>query len=266
MAYLSNYLIGRVGFGAEEWRWMLGVSGAPALFFLAMLFGIPRSPRWLAQKSRIDEARLVLQQIGEENVEGELQDIVQSIDVEHGHGQETLLQAKYRVPIFLAVSIGMFNQLSGINAILYYLNDIFAKAGFSKVSGDLQAVLIGFTNLCFTMLAMSIIDKRRPQNPVVDRRSRLLLHRLAALRRCSFHNSHEGLLGVAAGRIHRVFRVLPGRGHLGVSWRSVSHARPRQGPESGQFHALVYERRHLVDVSRSSPPNRAVRRLCSSQP
>ena len=62
-------------------------------------------------------------------------------------------------PIFLAVSIGMFNQLSGINAILYYLNDIFAKAGFSRVSGDLQAVAIGATNLLFTMLAMSVIDR-----------------------------------------------------------------------------------------------------------
>lgn len=193
VAYLSNYLIGRAGFGAEEWRWMLGVSGVPALFFLAMLFGIPRSPRWLAQKSRIDEARLVLQQIGEENVEAELQDIIQSIDVEHGHGQESLFQAKYRFPIFLAVSIGMFNQLSGINAILYYLNDIFAKAGFSKVSGDLQAVLIGFTNLCFTMLAMSIIDK-------VGRKTLLLIGSigcavsLGGAAAIFLSNSHEGLL------------------------------------------------------------------------
>ena len=62
-------------------------------------------------------------------------------------------------PIFLAVSIGMFNQLSGINAILYYLNDIFAHAGFSKVSGNLQAVAIGATNLLFTMIAMSVIDR-----------------------------------------------------------------------------------------------------------
>ena len=68
-------------------------------------------------------------------------------------------QRRYRLPIFLAISIGMFNQLSGINAILYYLNDIFAKAGFSKVSSDLQAVAIGGTNLIFTMIAMSVIDR-----------------------------------------------------------------------------------------------------------
>jgi sugar porter (SP) family MFS transporter len=159
LAYLSNYLIGLAAFGAEDWRWMLGVSGIPALLFFLMLFAIPRSPRWLAQKSRIEEAQAVLVTIGEENVEEELRDIVASIDLEHGFGQETLFQAKYRLPLFLAISIAMFNQLSGINAVLYYLNDIFARAGFSKLSGDLQAVLIGFTNLVFTIIAMSIIDR-----------------------------------------------------------------------------------------------------------
>jgi SP family arabinose:H+ symporter-like MFS transporter len=159
VAYFSNYLIGRADFGMNEWRWMLGVSGIPALLFFIMLFGIPRSPRWLAQKSRVEEARSVLVLIGEQNVESELQDIVNSIDVEHGHGAEPLFQWKYRLPIFLAVGIAMFNQLSGINAILYYLNDIFAKAGFSKMSGERQAVLIGFTNLVAVIVAMSIIDR-----------------------------------------------------------------------------------------------------------
>ncbi len=159
LAYLSNYLIGLASFGSEDWRWMLGVSGIPALLFFGMLFTIPRSPRWLAQKSRIAEARSVLQLTGEEDVETELQDIIRSIDVEHGHGKEPLFTWKYRFPIFLAVTVAMFNQLSGINAILYYLNDIFARAGFSKISGDLQSVLIGFTNLVFTIIAMSIIDR-----------------------------------------------------------------------------------------------------------
>jgi len=87
-----------------------------------------------------------------------LQDIVASIGAEH-ETADALFVHKYRFPIFLAVSIGFFNQLSGINAILYYLNDIFAYAGFSKVSGDLQSVAIGGTNLLFTMLAMSVIDR-----------------------------------------------------------------------------------------------------------
>ena len=87
-----------------------------------------------------------------------MQEIVHSIDTEHAESDK-LFSWKYRFPIFLAVTIGMFNQLSGINAILYYINDIFAAAGFSKVSGDLQSVAIGGTNLFFTMLAMTVIDK-----------------------------------------------------------------------------------------------------------
>jgi SP family arabinose:H+ symporter-like MFS transporter len=159
LAYFSNYVVGLMSFGALEWRWKLGVAALPAALFLAMTFVIPRSPRWLVKKGRIPEARAVLELIGEEHVESVLQDMIASIDVEHGRGQEPLFSWKYRLPIFLAVSIGMFNQLSGINAILYYLNDIFARAGFSKVSGDLQAVAIGATNLVFTVVAMSIIDR-----------------------------------------------------------------------------------------------------------
>jgi len=158
LAYFSNYVLGTMGFGAAEWRWKLGVSAVPAAFFFVMLFGIPRSPRWLVKKRRIDEAREVLRLIGEENYEQELKGIVESIDAEHVTS-DSLFTSKYRVPIFLAISIGMFNQLSGINAILYYLNAIFEHAGFSKVSGDLQAVAIGATNLLFTMIAMSVIDK-----------------------------------------------------------------------------------------------------------
>jgi MFS family permease len=96
---------------------------------------------------------------GDENYERDLQEIRASIDAEHGHADESLFSAKYRLPIFLAVSIAFFNQFAGINAILYYLNDIFASAGFSKVSGSVQAIFVGLTNLIFTMIAMSVIDK-----------------------------------------------------------------------------------------------------------
>ncbi|MGC1797300.1 MAG: sugar porter family MFS transporter, partial [Candidatus Acidiferrales bacterium] len=158
LAYLSNYIVGITHLGAVEWRWKLGIPAAPALLFFLLLFTIPRSPRWLVKKQKIPEAREVLRVTGEENYEQELQEIVQSIDAEHV-SSDPLFSWKYRLPIFLAVSIGMFNQLSGINAILYYLNDIFAYAGFNAVSSDLQAVAIGATNLIFTMLAMSVIDR-----------------------------------------------------------------------------------------------------------
>jgi MFS transporter, SP family, arabinose:H+ symporter len=159
LAYFSNYLIGRQDLGAAEWRWELGVTAIPAALFFLMLFGIPRSPRWLAKKGRIEEARSTLQLIGEEDYQGALQDIVESIRIERQQAGEALFTRTHLFPIFLAVSIAMFNQLSGINAILYYLNDIFAHAGFSKVSGSLQAVAVGATNLLFTMIAMSVIDK-----------------------------------------------------------------------------------------------------------
>jgi len=158
LAYLSNFTIGTLQLGAAEWRWKLGISALPAVFFLAMLFGIPRSPRWLAKKGRTAEARDVLRLIGEQDYERELREIVESIDAEH-HQHDAIFSPQYRLPVFLAVTIGMFNQLSGINAILYYLNQIFADAGFNKVSSDLQAVAIGATNLIFTMIAMTLIDR-----------------------------------------------------------------------------------------------------------
>jgi hypothetical protein len=133
-----------------------------------MLFGIPRSPRWLARTGRIAEARSVLESIGEENIDSELRAMNEAFELEKREGQEHLFTARNRLPLFLAFSIAIFNQFSGINAILYYLNDIFARAGFSKVSSDLQAVAIGGTNLLFTVLAMSIIDR-------VGRRTLLLV-------------------------------------------------------------------------------------------
>ncbi len=159
VAYFSNYLISLQHLGAAEWRWELGVTALPAALFFVMLFTIPRSPRWLVKTGRVDEARSVLRITGDENYEHDLQEIIASINVEQSQAREQLFTRKYAFPIFLAVSIGMFNQLSGINAILYYLNDIFNHAGFSKVSGNLQAVAIGATNLLFTMIAMSVIDR-----------------------------------------------------------------------------------------------------------
>ncbi len=158
-AYLSNYLVGLAGLGAAEWRWKLGVAAAPAVLFFFVLFGIPQSPRWLVRRGRQAEAREVLLKVGEQDVDREIQEIMATVSGERARRNVPLFQWRYRLPVFLAISIGMFNQLAGINAILYYLNDIFLAAGFSKVSSDLQSVAIGFTNLIFTMIAMSLIDR-----------------------------------------------------------------------------------------------------------
>jgi len=159
LAYFSNYVISLMRFGAAEWRWDFGVAALPAALFFGLLFTIPRSPRWLVKAGRVGQARAVLEEMGDEGVEQELEEIVESIQTEQKQTGERLFSRKHRLPIFLAVTIGMFNQLAGINAILYYLPDIFMHAGFSKVSGNLQAVAVGATNLIFTMVAMSVIDR-----------------------------------------------------------------------------------------------------------
>ena len=143
----------------------------------------------------------------------------------------------------------MFNQLAGINAILYYLNDIFARAGFTKVSGDLQAVAIGFTNLVFTMLAMSIIDR-------VGRRTLMLIGSvgtalcLAGVALIFYLGSYEWSAGLAADRLHRLLRVLARGGHLGLHQRGVPNRCPRERSEPRQLHALDDERHHRVELPR----------------
>lgn len=159
LAYLSNYWVGTLHLGAHQWRWQLGVSGIPATLFLAMLFGIPRSPRWLATQAKLDEALDVLQLTGMPNPEKELNEIVASIHLERSASAEPLFSRKYRKPVILAITVGMFCQLSGINAVLYYLNDIFSLAGASAISGYLQAVAVGATNLVATLVAMAVIDR-----------------------------------------------------------------------------------------------------------
>jgi sugar porter (SP) family MFS transporter len=159
LAYTSNYMFRTMHLGAAEWRWQVGIAAAPAMVFLALLFGIPRSPRWSASRNEIDEALTVLKMMGDPDPEAELASIREALAQEHATAHERVFQWKYRYPLFLAISIGAFNQLAGINAILYYLNNIFAAAGFSQISSDQQAIVIGTTNFLFTIVGMSLIDK-----------------------------------------------------------------------------------------------------------
>jgi sugar porter (SP) family MFS transporter len=228
LAYFSNYLIGMAAPGPEEWRWMLGVSGIPAFLFFVMLFHIPRSPRWLLQRGRGEEARAVFVAIGEPDANRELEDITRSLDGA-GPASEPLFRRKYGFPIFLAVSIAAFNQLSGINAILYYLNAIFARAGFSKVSADLQSVLIGFTNLVFTLIAMSIIDR-------IGRKKLLLIGSvgtaaaLAGVAAIFYSKAHEQLLVWFLGAFIAFFAFSQGA----VIWVYISEVFPNRVRAKGQ--------------------------------
>ena len=159
LAYMSNFAIRTLKTGDVEWRLQLGVAGIPALLFLIALFFIPRSPRWLVMKGRSSEALDVLTLIGVENPGSLLSNIEKAVTEESEAAGTSIFKMRYRLPIFVALSVGAFCQLSGINAVLYYLNDIFSLSGASQISGDLQAVAVGGMNLVATLLAMSVIDK-----------------------------------------------------------------------------------------------------------
>jgi len=158
LAFLSNYIIGRLDLGAIEWRWMFGVEAVPAAGFFLFLLATPLSPRWLMTKGRSDEARTIMERLGAENVTQEMQEIQESIDLDHHRLNEPFFCKAYLKPIMLAFLIAAFNQLSGINALLYYSARIFEMAGADSDNALLQSVIVGATNLVVTMLAMTIID------------------------------------------------------------------------------------------------------------
>ncbi len=154
VAYLTNFLF--VDFGDTGWRWMLGIMVIPAALFAILLRFIPESPRWLVLNNRDEEAKAVFAKTGEPDTAGLIHEEHQLS--QHGT-KESLFNGKYTKPILYAVILAMFNQLSGINAILYYAPRIFEMAGFSKADAYLQPVYIGAANLFFTLLAMTVIDK-----------------------------------------------------------------------------------------------------------
>lgn len=157
IAFLSNYLI--YGIGEEAWRWMLGVQAIPSLIYFIMVFFVPESPRWLMKNNRKQEAEQVLYSIGEPDVKLATKKIEDSLQSEVGVKKESLFNGQYNKPILFVVVLAMFNQLSGINAIMYYAPRIFEMTGLAKDTALLQAVSIGLTNMLFTLLAISVIDK-----------------------------------------------------------------------------------------------------------
>jgi sugar porter (SP) family MFS transporter len=155
LAYLSNYSLHGI---PDDWRWMLGILALPALLFGILLFTIPESPRWLVKEGRESEAETVLKKVDEINAGKELEEIKLSL-VSSTDDAGKLFQKKYRKPILYAFLIATFNQLSGINVVLYYAPRIFEMSGLFRDSAMLQSIIIGLTNLVFTMIGMVLIDK-----------------------------------------------------------------------------------------------------------
>lgn len=156
MAFATNYFIKRLAI-EEAWRWMLGVEAFPALVFFTMTFFIVKSPRWLVMKEREVEVIKVLRALSYSNPEETLKTIVDSLV--NGRKSTGLFQKKYYRPIMLVFLLAMFNQFSGINAIMYYAPRIFEMSGIAENSAFFQAATVGFVNMLFTIIAMTLIDK-----------------------------------------------------------------------------------------------------------
>ncbi|WP_405296596.1 sugar porter family MFS transporter [Algibacter sp. Ld11] len=156
VAFLSNYLLS--GIGENAWRWMLGVEAIPAVFYILFALKVPKSPRWLLSQSRVAEAKSVLKMIDPDaDVDEQIKEFTSHSDA--SDKTETIFIKKYRFPLTLAFLIAFFNQLSGINAFLYYAPRIFEEAGLGESTALLSSVGIGVTNLVFTLLGVFLIDK-----------------------------------------------------------------------------------------------------------
>ncbi len=158
VAFLSNYLIGQY-MGEESWRWMLGIEALPAIIYTFMVLGVPNSPRWLLLKNKDEgQVKTLLKQINPslENIEKEIQMIKASLVKKT---EDTFFSGKYSTPIMLAFMLAFFNQLSGINFVLYYAPRIFESAGIAADNVLGASIPIGIVNLLFTILGMSLIDK-----------------------------------------------------------------------------------------------------------
>jgi sugar porter (SP) family MFS transporter len=156
IAYVSNYLLREAG--AEPWRWMLGVAGIPASLFLVLLFIIPESPRFLIKIGKEDKAKTILEKIEIASVDDEIRDIKSSMS-QTSVKKQTLFSKLYIKPISVAFLVAMFNQFSGINAILYYAPRIFELSGLTNSDSMFQSILIGVTNGIFTILGLVLIDR-----------------------------------------------------------------------------------------------------------
>lgn len=156
-AYISNYLL--IDLGESSWRWMLGVMAIPSLLFILLIFFLPESPRWIFLKTRnVDLVKEILKKVSPLTYLEDLKAIESTTNTAEGV-KVSLFQKQYFRPILLAFLFAAFNQLAGINAIIYYAPRVFELAGLGSESSLLSTIGIGFVNFVFTLLAINLIDK-----------------------------------------------------------------------------------------------------------
>jgi len=161
ISFFSNFIIDSLGENENKWRWMFLFGVIPSVVFFILLFFVRRSPRWLVKTGRIEEARRAIIRVNNSQSDpdeliGEIQDSLNHEVLTH---YSVLFRKPYLKLVLIGIGVGMFNQLSGINIVNYYSTDIFREAGFNTESSFYQTVLVGVTNLIFTMVGMSLIDK-----------------------------------------------------------------------------------------------------------
>ena len=160
IAFLSNYFLQGVG-GDNDWRWMLGVLAIPSIIYTLMVMGVPESPRWLiGRKNDLSKAKKILEQLGVEDTDEEISNIITANKHEESAGkQHSLFSVKYSKVLWLAFMVAFFNQLSGINFILYYAPQLLESAGLAEKESLLNSIAIGGTNLIFTFVGLYLIDR-----------------------------------------------------------------------------------------------------------
>lgn len=237
IAFLSNYFLQGVG-GTNDWRWMLGVLAIPSVIYTVMVMSVPESPRWLVtKKNNLTKAKETLLLIGVEDADAEIASIIKSNQHESPAGKATqFFSSKHKVIIWLAFLIAFFNQLSGINFILYYAPEILSKIGLGAKDSLLNSIAIGGTNLIFTFVGLYLIDR-------LGRKKLLLIGSLGYILSLSmvaicfaFHASSVLLMGYLL-----LFIAAHAIGQGAVIWVFISEIFPNKIRATGQsFGASVH--------------------------
>ncbi len=230
LAYFSNYFL--AASGNEAWRWMLGILTAPAALFVALLYFVPESPRWLmVHKNDYNQAREILRVSDPEGVDEAIRSIQASVAEDHKKARlSDFLSKKYARPIVMAVLVALFNQLSGINAIIYFAPRVFELAGLGKSAAFLQSAGVGLVNLVFTMLGLYLIDR-------IGRKKLMLLGSLGyilSLGAIAAAFQYQYLGGMIVPVLVFVFIASHAIGQGAVIWVFISEIFPNQVRSYGQ--------------------------------